>query len=194
LAIDDRRKLVYVANVNDGTVAVVDARSMQVVGRIPAVARVFSLALSPDRRVLYGISNQSAGSPFAAPGSAVAIAVDGPKPRVIARSVPLTFPIGAALNPSGTTLFVTDESLDRIYVLDARTLRAKRAAVSTCRTPWKPSVDARTGRLYVPCARANLVDVFDLRSMRRVAGAPFATGGYPLAVTVWHARSGAKHY
>jgi DNA-binding beta-propeller fold protein YncE len=193
LAIDERRKLVYVANVNDGTVAVVDARSMRIVRRIAAVARVFSLALSFNGTILYGISNQSAGSPFAAAGSAVAIGLNARVPRVIARSAPLTFPIGVALDPSGGTLYVTDESLDQIDVLDARTLRAKRKPVPTCRTPWKPSVDARTNRLYVPCARADLVDVFELRTMRRVPGAPFATGGYPLAVTVWHPPPLANH-
>ena len=192
LAIDDRHGLVYVANVNDGTVAAVDAQSMRVVRRIPAVARVFSLALSPDGKKLYGVSNQSAGSPFAAPGSAVAIALD-PRPRIVARSAHLTFPIGAALDPARATLYVTDESLDQIDVLDARTLRPRRPPVPTCRTPWKPTLDARTNRLYVPCARADLVDVFDVPTMRRVAGAPFATGGYPLAVTVWHARREANH-
>jgi DNA-binding beta-propeller fold protein YncE len=193
LVIDDRRKLVYVANVNDGTVAVVDAVSMRIVRRITAVPRVFSLALSRDGNVLYGISNQSAGSPFAAPGSAVAIALSPRVPRELARSAPLTFPLGVALDPAGTTLYVTDESLDQVDVLDARTLRAKHRPLSTCRTPWKPAIDPSTDRLYVPCARANLVDVFDLRTSRRVAGAPFETGGYPLAVTVWHPRRDANH-
>ena len=193
LAIDTRRGLVYVANVNDGTIAAVDVRSMRVVRHIPAVARIFSLALSPNGNTLYGISNQSAGSPFAAPGSAVAIALDPHRPRVVARSAHLAFPIGAALDPAGATLYVTDESLDEIDVLDAHTLRARRPPVRTCRTPWMPSLDARSNRLYVPCARADLVDVLDVRTMRRVAGAPFATGGYPLAVTVWRARPGANH-
>lgn len=192
LAIDERRQLVYVANVNDGTVAVVDARSMRVVSRFPAVARVFSLALSPDGKRLYAISNQSAGSPFAAPGSVVAIAL-GQRARVVARSANLTFPIGAALDSAGTTLYVTDESLDRVDVLDARTLRPRRPPVPTCRTPWKPSLDPLDERLYVPCARADTVDVFDVRGMRRVSGAPFRTGGYPLAVTVWHPQAGTNH-
>jgi DNA-binding beta-propeller fold protein YncE len=193
LAVDERRQLVYVANVNDGTVAAVDARSMRVARRFPAVARVFSLALTSDGNFLYGISNQSLGSPFAAPGSAVRIGLRGKVPRVVARSPLLTFPIGAALDSADSTLFVTDEALDQVDVLDSRTLRAKLPPVSTCHTPWKPAIDSFAGRLYVPCARANVVDVFDVKTMRRIAGAPFATGGYPLAVAVWHSRSTASH-
>lgn len=191
LAVDRRRGVVYVANVNDATVAAIDARSMRVVQRFKAIARVFSLVLSPDGSILYAISNQSAGSPFGAPGAAVAIALR-PAPRIVARSGALTFPLGAALDPRSRTLFVTDESLDVVDVLDARTLRAKRAPLRTCHTPWKPAVDLAAGRLYVPCARSDAVDVFDTRSLRRVEGAPFATGSYPLAVAVWHPRRGAK--
>ena len=188
VAVDERRQLVYVANANDGTVAQVDARTMRIRKRFPAVARIFSLALSPDGARLYGVSNQSAGSPFAAPGAVVAIALADGRPHVVRRSAPLAFPLGIAIDATGERLFVTDEELGRIYVLDARTLRPIREPLETCATPWKPTLDARDGRLYVPCARADEVDAFDVRTMQRVAHAPFATGGYPLAVAVWHPR------
>jgi DNA-binding beta-propeller fold protein YncE len=192
LAVDSKRRLVYVANVNDGTIAVVGTRSMRVVRRFPAIARVFSLAISPDGLRLYAISNQSAGSPFAAPGSAVAIDLRRSPPRIVARSGELTFPLGAALDAAGNTLFVTDESRDVVDVLDARTLSAKRPPLATCRTPWKPAFDSVRHRLYIPCARANRVDVFDTRTLRRAPGAPFTTGSYPLAVAVWPGRSTAN--
>jgi DNA-binding beta-propeller fold protein YncE len=192
VAIDETRHLVYVANANDGTVAVVDSRTMRVVRRFRAVDRVFSLALSVDGKVLYAISNQSTGSPFGAPGSVVAFAVGTNRPHEIARSASLTFPIGIALDANTQTLFVTDESADVVDVLNAKTLRDRRAPVATCRTPWKPFLDERTHQLYVPCARADRVDVLDARTLRRAAGAPFQTGGYPLAVTVWHAATAAN--
>ncbi len=184
LAVDARRGLVYVANVNDGTVAVVDAATMRVTRRFDAVARVFSLALSPDGSRLYAVSNQSTGSPFSAPGCVVAIALDTASPHVVARSAKLTFPIGIALDPATAHLFVTDEEDDAVDILDARTLRSVAAPLSTCRTPWKPTIDAR--RLYVACARGDAIDVIDVRTLHRVKGAPFATAGYPLAVAVWH--------
>jgi DNA-binding beta-propeller fold protein YncE len=189
LAIDDRRHIVYVANVNDGTVAAVDAGTMRLIRRFRAVDRVFSLVLSGDGSTLYGVSNQSESSPFGAAGSTISMDVRnvrGRTPKVIARSARLTFPLGAALDVSTDTLFVTDESSDVVYVLDAKTLRPKRAPLPTCRTPWKPAFDALARRLYVPCARADRVDAFDTRTLHRIGGAPFATASYPLAVAVWH--------
>ena len=188
LAIDDVRHVVYVANANDGTVAEVDALSMRLVRRFQAIQRVFSLALSPDGSRLYAISNQSAGSPFAAPGRAIAIDVRAVAPRVVERSADLSFPLGVALDWQSQTLFVTDEAAAHVDVLDAATLRPKHAPLPTCATPWKPAYDARGARLYVPCAGAAAVDVFDARTLRRSANAPFATGAYPLAVAVWHPR------
>lgn len=185
LAIDERRQIVYVANANDGTICAVDARSMRILRRIRAVNRVFSLALSPDGNRLYAVSNQSANSPFGAAGSVVALALQGSTWRIVARSGALAFPLGAALDSQSETVFVTDEALAQVDVLDARTLRAKRPPLRTCMTPWKPGLDAEDQRLYVPCASANSVDVFDAQSFRRVAHAPFSTGGYPLAIATW---------
>lgn len=185
IAIDDRRQLVYVANANDGTVAEVGARSMQIVRRFKVVNRIFSLVLSPDGTRLYGISNQSAGSPFAAPGSAVALVVRGARPHIVARSADLEFPLGAALDAARQTLFVSDEGSSEIDVLDARTLRPKSTPLRTCGTPWKPFFDLQSARLYVPCAGSDAIDVFDARTLRRIRDAPFRTGGYPLAVAAW---------
>ncbi len=95
----------------------------------------------------------------------------------------MTFPLGIAFEDKRSRLFVTDESADTVYVLDARTLARIHTPLKTCRTPWRPRIAG--DRLYVPCARANAVDVFDLATLRRVKGAPFATGGFPLSVALW---------
>ncbi|HVS46905.1 MAG TPA: hypothetical protein VMS32_09580 [Verrucomicrobiae bacterium] len=184
LAIDRARGIVYVGNVNDGTVLAVDARTMQSRGRIGAVPRVFGIALSSDGRELYAVANQSQGSPFQQPGFVAAISLNGTS-HIVARSATLRFPLGVALDPRDARLFVTDESADVVDVLDPATLRAVHAPLATCLTPWKPYYDAKARRLFVPCARADKVDVFDARTLRRVAGAPFSTGGYPLAVSSW---------
>jgi DNA-binding beta-propeller fold protein YncE len=185
LAVDERRQIVYVANTNGGTIAFVDARSMRIIRRFPAVARVFSLALSPDGTRLYAVSNQAVDSPFGKAGEAIEISLEGRLPRIVARSGKLSFPLGIALDNRRNTLFVGDEDRGAINVLDARTLRPKRASLATCSIPWKLTLDPASERLYVPCAGDNEIDVFDSRSLRRAAHAPFATGGYPLAIAVW---------
>ena len=185
LVIDPVRERVYVANVNDGTVSVVDARSMVELRRFHVVDRVFSLALSSDGSRLFAVSNQSVESPFGAAGSVVAVEVD--TERIIARSERLAFPIGIAADPEHQRLYITDEDTDAIDVLDARTLRSVHAPIRTCDTPWKPTLDR--GLLWVPCTRSDQIDVFNAATLQRVPGAPFTTGGYPLAVAIWHGRN-----
>lgn len=188
LALDETRSLLYAGNVNDSTVAVVDTRAMRVVRRIPSVQRTFGIALDAAAQRLYVVSNttrtaQSAG------GFVAAIDLRAPQPRIVRRSATLRFPLGAALDARRSHLFVTDESADVVYVLDPRSLAVTRV-VPTCRTPWRPRVDDRY--LYVPCMRSNALDVYALDTLRRVPGAPFATGGTPLGVASWNERGGGE--
>jgi DNA-binding beta-propeller fold protein YncE len=182
LAIDERRNVVYVGNVNDNSVAVVDARTMRVVRRIASVQRTFGIALDSNGRRLYVVSNTSPSMPYRG-GYVAAISLAPRLPRIVERSARMTFPIGIAFDGRANRLFVTDEAADSVYVLNARTLHALRKPLPTCDTPWRPHIAA--GRLYVPCANADEVDVFDLRTLRRVHGAPFRTGGFPLSVALW---------
>ncbi|HET9028784.1 MAG TPA: hypothetical protein VFN49_01290 [Candidatus Aquilonibacter sp.] len=190
IAIDSKRRRAYVANTNDGTISIVDLDSMVELDRFAAVSRVFSLALNASGSRLYAVSNQSYTSPFGAAGSVIAIDVAATKPRIVAKSAPLAFPVGLALDQRRNRLFVTDERDDDVYVLSPLTLHAVHAPLPTCRTPWKPLVDR--GTLYLPCARANEIDAIDTSTFRRRPGAPFATGGYPLAVAVWHPQPNVK--
>jgi DNA-binding beta-propeller fold protein YncE len=183
IAVDEARQRIYVADVNDDAVSAVDARAMRVLYRIGGLPRAFSLALSADGRHLFVVSNQGVRTPFGAPGSVTELALY-PRPRVVAKSAALSFPIGIALDSAHGTVFVTDEEADVIDVLDEHTLQPRHAPLSTCATPWKPAIDAQSGRLFVPCAGSDEVDAFDARTLARVRGAPFSTGGYPLAVTV----------
>jgi sugar lactone lactonase YvrE len=185
LAIDPARERVYVANVNDGTISVIDAKSMVELHRFHVIDRVFSLALSRDGSRLYAVSNESIQSPFAAAGSVVAVNTsDG---HIVTRSARLAFPVGIAADTAHERLYVTDEDTNAVYILDARTLQSVHPPLQTCDTPWMPTLDR--GLLWIPCTRSDQVDVFDTATLRRVAGAPFATGGYPLAVAIWHGRS-----
>lgn len=182
LAIDAARGIVYVGNVNDNSVAVVDAASMRVLRKIPSVPRTFGIALDPRAQRLFVVSNTSPSMPQHS-GYVAAIDLARTNPRIVQRSARMIFPIGAAIDLQSARLFVTDEVKDAVFVLSTKTLREVHAPLTTCSTPWRPSI-AR-GRLYVPCANADKVDVFDLRSLHRVKGAPFSTGGFPLSVALW---------
>jgi DNA-binding beta-propeller fold protein YncE len=153
---------------------------MRVVRKYASVPRTFGIALDDKKRLLYVVSNMSPSMP--GDGGSVA-AIDVRSGKIVAKSKRLSFPLGVAYDASRNRLFVSDEGADRVYVLDARALRPVRAPLETCRTPWRPRIAGN--RLFVPCARSNQVDAFDLRTLRRLPHAPFATGGFPLGVAAW---------
>lgn len=183
IALDSPRHIAYVGNVNDNSIAEVDTQTMRVLRKIPAPERPFGIALDGRTQRLFVVSNVS---PSMTPGGGfvAAIALNAALPRVVMRSPHLKFPLGVAFDPQTKRVFVTDEADNVVYVLSAATLRPARAPLQTCNTPWRPSVLG--GRLYVPCAREDRVDVFSLATLKRVRGAPFPTSGYPLSVATWH--------
>ncbi len=184
LAIDETRQIIYVGNVNDSSVLAVNARTMLPVRRIASVDRTFGIALDAAGERLFVVANL-ANNMQGGPGYVAAIDLRPEKARIVQRSARMKFPIGTTLDARRQVLFVTDEGADAVYVLDARTLAPRRAPLRTCRIPWRPHYDARTDRLFVPCARSNAIDVYRGGSLRRIPGSPFPTGGFPLGVATW---------
>lgn len=182
LAVDGARGTVYTGNVNDNTVAEVDAKTMTIVRKLHSAPRTFGMALDDRAGRLYVVANISPDMK-SGKGYVAALNLRAPGAPVLARSPGFTFPIGVALDARGDRLFVSDEAVDVIYVLDAKTLRPVHEPLRTCRTPWR--IRIFHDRLYVPCARSNAVDAIDVRTLKRVPHAPFATGGFPLSVAVW---------
>ncbi len=182
LAVDEQRDLVYAGNVNDATVAEVDARTLAVRRKLHSPLRTFGIALDGRIQRLFVVANISSEM-RSGKGYVSAIDLNSGAGTAGLKSAGMQFPLGVALDQARARLYVTDESADLVYVLNERTLTAMRAPLRTCRTPWRPRIVH--DRLYVPCARANAVDVFDARTLRRVRGVPFSTGGFPLSVAVW---------
>jgi len=181
IAVDPQRGVLYVANVNDGSVLELRTRTLKPIARLWVGSRVFSLALDADGSHLYAVRN---GGMKNDDGDVVEIATQ-PQLHIVARSALLDLPLGIALDPTAHRLFVTDEASDVVYVLDPATLRATHAPLHTCHTPWDPTFDARGDRLYIPCARDDRLDIFNANTLARIPGAPIRTAGYPLAVSIW---------
>ena len=181
LALDERAGRIYVGNVNDGTILEVDTRSFVPLRRLQAVERPFGLALDSQGRHLYVASNQN--SQMRRGGGFIArIDLRPAKGRIVARSADIPFPIGVAYDAKTSRVFATDEDSGNIYVLDAQTLAQRHRPIAACGLPWRPRIDERRRRLYVPCARADAIAIYNLDTLRPLAGSPFSTGNYPLAV------------
>ncbi|MBV9736971.1 MAG: hypothetical protein JO177_02275 [Candidatus Eremiobacteraeota bacterium] len=178
LALDAPRHLIYVGNINDDSIAEVDTRTLHIVRRIASVPRTFGMALDGSHHRLFVVSNQNVGMA----GGGYVATLDLISAKVVRRSARFPFPIGIAFDPRRNVLFVTDEDAAEIYVLDAHTLHERRSPLHACAVPWRPHLDLVSRRLYVPCARANRVVVFDADRYRPITGSPFLTGRYPLSV------------
>jgi len=181
LALDSQRRRLYAGNVNDGSVAVIDTQTFSVIQRIPAVERIFGMALDSASSRLFVVSNTTRTARTTG-GFVATIDLRASTQHVIRRSAPMQFPLGAVYDARHRRLFVTDEAADIVYVVDPATLAVRRR-LNTCRTPWRPHIDV--DRLFVPCARDAKVDVFAVSTLRRVRGAPFVTGGTPLGVATF---------
>lgn len=179
LALDNAASRIYVGNVNSNDIAVLNTQTMQLVDRIPAVPRTFGIALDSLRHRIFAVSNRS--GTMNAGGSGYVASIDTLTHRQLARSKDMRFPLGAAFDRRTNSLFVTDEDRDWVAVLNADTLREKHRPLHACAVPWRPFLDERRRRLYVPCARANEIAVYDVDRLT-AAGAPFTTGRYPLGV------------
>ncbi|MFN2529476.1 MAG: YncE family protein [Candidatus Baltobacteraceae bacterium] len=183
LALNEHAGRIYVGNVNDGTILEVDTRSFLPVRRIKSVERTFGLALDSGGHTLFVVSNQN--QQMRRGGGYIArIDLRPAAGRITARSPNIPFPVGVAYDPKASRVFATDENSGKIYVLDAVTLKQRHRPITSCALPWRPRIDARRRRLYVPCARANEIAVYNLDTLRAVPGSPFATGNYPLGVAI----------
>ena len=104
----------------------------------------------------------------------------------VAHSADLAFPLGARSIPT-QTLFVTDEGLAEVDVLDARTLRAKSPPLHTCaRRGNHRSIPRTSGFTFPAPAR--------MQSMRstRARCVEFAARLFRPEVIRWQSRHGAR--
>ena len=181
LALDSRGHHIFVGNVNEDVVLEVDTRTMEPVARIASVPRTFGIALDDDARNLFVVSNQNR---HMRPGGGYLARIDlrTQQGRIAARSGNMPFPVGVAYDAKTNAVFVADEDSDQVYVLDAQTLAPRHAPLKACALPWRPHIDERQRRLYVPCAKANRIAAYNLDTLSQLRGSPFATGNYPLGV------------
>lgn len=181
LALDSAGHHIFVGNVNDESVLEVDTRTMQPVRRLHSVPRTFGIALDEQARNLFVVSNQNERMRHGG-GYVARIDLSTARGRIAAHSKNLPFPVGIAYDAKTHRVFTTDEDLGSVSVFNANTLVQAHRALQACNLPWRPHVDERLRRLYVPCAKANAVAVFDLDTLRQLPGSPFPTGTYPLGV------------
>jgi len=100
----------------------------------------------------------------------------------VSTGTPEALPLGVAVDEPDRLLFVTNEGDATVAVYRLPDVK-KIASLQSGLTPWMPAVDPLRRRLYVPSARSDALDVFDIRKLvgsRR----ELSTCSYPTGVAV----------
>ena len=183
LAFDAASGLLYAADQANARVAVIEARSRQVIAWAPLAGAPFALALSPDRRKLYAaIAGES--------GSLSVVDVSDPSAPKVEASIATGSADPSGVAAAGSQVFVANSDADSITVIDGATNRVE--AEIPIRIPGleqlrgvRPAGMAYhqpSGLLLVAEAGINAVGAIDVRERRVLGHIP--VGWFPTRVTV----------
>ena len=180
-ALAQRQQLVFVENSHDGTVSIIDAGTLKVVGSMNVGLSPDEIVASPKGDVLYlaRIVRPENGRP--APGGEL-VAID-PSTRAILYRVPLRgSPNHIALTPDGLRIYVTIVTGNHVAVVDP----ARRAVIDSVLVGTGPhdiEVSRDGQRAYVGLIRGTEVVVFETATNKVIARVPFSENVRPLTLT-----------
>ena len=189
-ALGDGRSF-FVTNVNGNSVmrfALDASGNAKLTGKAQTGARPFGVAVDRRHRLLFVADNDTAAINGARsrPGLEVFSLPEMRRLHApISTGTASSLPLGIAVDESLSLLFVTNEGDGNVAVYSLPGL-VRVATLAAGLAPWLPAIDVAHGRLFVPSARSNRVDVFDTARLRRIAEIP--TCGYPTAVGIAGAR------
>ncbi|MBZ5580844.1 MAG: hypothetical protein LAQ30_01335 [Acidobacteriia bacterium] len=192
LAFDPESALLYAADQANFRVAVIEARSRQVIASVKTGRLPFALALSPDRRTLY-VTNagmfqyqpipgadpknaRATGLPFPAFGFPSAEAVAGGE-RMTARG-PVQVPgLGDPNAPEGNSLAIVDVSDPSAPKLEALLPTGTPFGDEADGGSSPSGVTAAAGRVFVSNANSDSITVIDAGAKRVEAEIPIRVPG-----------------
>ena len=156
--------LVFVAERDDDSVAVVDASTQRVVGRARVGSHPFALLHDAPRARLYALNVQS--------HDVSVLDVRDPRQPVLVATVPVgKSPYGAALAQGGALLYVTNQHDDSVSVVDAQALTLLHTLPGFA---YPEGIATHGDRVYVVNWMDDNVQVLDAASGRKLA--TIATG------------------
>jgi YVTN family beta-propeller protein len=164
VAASDRVGIVFVAERDDDSVALVDVRAQQVRTRVRVGSHPFALLFDAPRQRLYALNVQS-------DDVSVLDTHDPLRLAVIATIKVGKAPYGAALTTDGALLYVTNQHDGSVSVIDAASLKVLRTLTGF---DYPEGVAAHADKIYVVNWMTDSVSVLDARSGRALAS--IATG------------------
>jgi YVTN family beta-propeller protein len=154
VAASDRPGMVFVAERDDDSVALVDVNAQRVLARAQVGSHPFALLFDAPRQRLYALNVQS-------DDMSVLDTSDADRLRPMATIKVGKAPYGAALAADGALIYVTNQHDDTVSVIDAASLKLLRTLTGF---GYPEGVAAYADRVYVVNWMDDKVSVLDARS------------------------------
>ena len=176
-------RIVYVSCEGENEVVAIDTASLKVVGRIKTPARPRSVVFTPDSKIAF-IATENGG----------AVSVVNAQKHTLLESIKIPptegtpmppRPMGTALAPDGSAVYVSFGRAKSIGIIDVKTRKLTRVIENVGGRPWGIAVSPDGRKLYTANGPSGDVSVVDIAS--GAVEKQIKVGGSPWGVAVSHA-------
>ncbi len=190
IAIDDRPLFIalrpdgaraYACNNESGTVSVIDTWAKKMIGVIRVAVITAGMAIHPSGTKLYVVTPENNGPAAAAAGGAVRV-IDTVTNKLTANILVDGRPLGVAIHPNGTRLYVGCQDNHSVKVIDLATASVT-ATIDVDSVDYWLAVSPNGSHLYVSSGDDHQVTVVDTATNLVTARIPLADQPWVIAVS-----------
>lgn len=171
----------YTCNNDSGTVAVIDTAAKKMIGAIHVAATTAGMAIHPSGTKLYVVTPQNNGPAAAAPGGAVRV-IDTATNKLTANVLIGDYPLGVAMHPNGTRLYVGCRENHSVKVVDLATASVT-ATIDVDSADYWLTVSPNGSHLYIGGGDTHQVIVVDTATNLVTAHIPVPDTPWGIAVS-----------
>ena len=171
---DQKTNKIYVVNLGDSTVSLIDPKTNKVVGSIKVGTLPDSIAIDKNTNKAYVANNHD---------DTVSV-IDLNTNTIVGKPIPVrSGPYAVAVDTNTNKAYVTNHDDDTVSVIDLNTNTVVGKPIPVGGEPYAVAVDTNTNKAYVANSRTGSISVIDGRT-NTVVGKPIPVGGGPEAVAV----------
>ncbi|MFV8052050.1 hypothetical protein [Mycobacterium sp. 48b] len=171
----------YTCNNDSGTVSVIDTAAKKMIGAIRVAVTTAGMAIHPSGTKLYVVTPENNGPAAAVPGGAVRV-IDTVTNKLTANIVVDDRPLGVAIHPNGTRLYVGCENNHSVKVIDLATAGIT-ATIDVDSAGFWLAISPNGSHLYVGGGDIHQVTVVDTATNLVTAKIPVADTPWAIAVS-----------
>jgi YVTN family beta-propeller protein len=158
----------YILDING--ISVIDTATNTLTVTIPVKGFLNGIAVAPDGSKIY-VTNPDFDANFIPKGRGTVLVIDAVTSKVIATVLVGYTPLGIAVTPDGSKIYVTNEGQSTVSVIDASTNK-KIATIRVDDRPMGVAVTPDGTKIYVANGYSNTVSVIEVATDKVIATIP----------------------